>query len=399
MWHSTCKLSSTKSMKILQIANDFAGSKVHKNLFQSIDSKAVEQVIYCPVRDSQLVGGNSFDGKNVKIIYSNVIKPLHRYLYHIKRKTLYRDMISKVDVKNIDIVHAATLFSDGGLAYKLFKDYGIPYIIAVRNTDVNDFLGKLPNTWWDGIQILLHAKRIFFISEGLKRKFESHFAIRIILHKIKEKFVLLPNGIDDYFLDHIYKERRTENKVVYVGDFSNNKNVVRLGKAILQLRNEKGFEDTTLTIVGGGKNESDDVIKMIENNPKAFNYLGKIYEKDRLCEVFRQNSVFAMPSITETFGLVYLEALSQNLPVLYTKLQGIDGLLHDSVGIGVNPLSVEQITDALRKLLSDKSCYSNDQVDFSQFRWDHISDKYIAHYKDCLGMNDVERSLLNSFKI
>ena len=108
-------------MKVLQIANDFAGSKVHKNLFQSIDSKAVEQVIYCPVRDSQLIGRNSFDGQNVKIIYSNVIKPLHRYLIHIKRKTLYKDMISKVDVKNIDIVHAATLFSDGGLAYKLFR--------------------------------------------------------------------------------------------------------------------------------------------------------------------------------------------------------------------------------------------------------------------------------------
>lgn len=386
-------------MRVLQIANDFAGSKVHKNLFQVLDAKGIEQVIYCPVRDSKQIGGNSFEGDNVRIIYSNVIKSYHKYLYHIKRKSLYKDMITKVDVKDVDIVHAATLFSDGGLAYKLYKQYGIPYIVAVRNTDVNDFLGKLPNTWWDGIQILLHAKRIFFISEGLRRKFESHIAIRTVLHKIKEKFVLLPNGIDAYFLDNICNERRIENKVVYVGDFSNNKNVVRLGKAILNLRKEKGFEDTTLTIVGGGKNETDAVTQLIESNSDAFRYLGKIYEKDRLCEVFRQNSVFAMPSIHETFGLVYLEALSQNLPVLYTKNQGIDGLLHDSVGIGVNPLSVEEITDALRKLLSDQTYYSNAKVDFSQFRWNYIADKYIAHYKDCLGMQDVEKNLLYSFKI
>jgi len=31
-----------------------------------------------------------------------------------------------------------------------------------------------------------------------------------------------------------------------------------------------------------------------------------------------------MPSITETFGLVYAEALSQGLPVLYTRGQGFD---------------------------------------------------------------------------
>lgn len=386
-------------MKVLQIANDFAGSKVHKNLFQFLDVKGIEQVIYCPVRDPKQVGGNSFEGASTQIVYSNIIKPYHKYLYHIKRKTLYKDMVAKVDARDVDIVHAATLFSDGGLAYKLYKQYGIPYVVAVRNTDINGFLNMLPNTWLDGIQILIHAKRVFFISEGLKHKFEHHFIIRMILSRIKEKFVLLPNGIDDYFLDHICTERRTENKVVYVGDFSNNKNVVRLGKAVIRLRNENGFENTTLTIVGGGKNETDDVVKMINSNPNTFYYQGKIFEKDRLCEVFRSNSVFAMPSIHETFGLVYLEALSQNLPVLYTKKQGIDGLLHDSVGVGVNPLSVDEITEALRKLLSDKTYYSNAQVDFSKFRWNHIADKYIAHYKDCLGLSDVDRKLLDSFKI
>ena len=55
----------------------------------------------------------------------------------------------------------------------------------------------------------------------------------------------------------------------------------------------------------------------------------------------RSCSVFAMPSIFETFGLVYLEALSQNLPVVYTKGQGIDGMFDNTVGIGVDPLSVD----------------------------------------------------------
>lgn len=386
-------------MKILHISNDFAGSKVHANLAKVLDIKDISQVVYCPVRDECLLGQNQFVGKHIEFIYSFCIKSFYKYVYHIKCKALYNDMIAKVNVQDVDIVHAATLFSDGVLAYKLYKQYGIPYVLAIRNTDINDFLRKLPNTWWDGIRILLHAKRVFFISQGLKARFENHFLIRPFLSKVKGKFVLMPNGIDDYFLDNVFKERRTNKKVVYVGDFSNNKNLVRLGKAIVRLRKEKDFKNITLTIIGGGMNETDAVDKMIKAHPEIFHYLGKIYEKDKLCEIFRDNSIFAMASIHETFGLVYLEALSQNLPVLYTKNEGIDGLFHDSVGIGVNPLSIDEIIDALRQLLSDKTYYSNKHVDFSQFRWDLIADKYIEHYKDCLGLFDVDKRKLQSYRI
>lgn len=35
------------------------------------------------------------------------------------------------------MVYAATLFSEGAVAYRLYKNYSIPYVIAVRATDVN----------------------------------------------------------------------------------------------------------------------------------------------------------------------------------------------------------------------------------------------------------------------
>lgn len=385
-------------MIILQIANDFCRTKVHMNLFKRLDDKGVEQVIYNPVRNEEYIGRNSFDGKSTKIVYSHVVKPFHRYVYHIKRRTVFKDLLSKVNVNSINLSYASTLMTDGGLAYLLYKKYHIPYIVAVRNTDINGFMELAPHTWWDCIHILLHAERIFFISEGLKQKFESHFIVRLILERIKGKFVLMPNGIDDYFLNNISTGVCKEHKVMYVGDFSNNKNVVRLCKAILRLRQQKGFEDTVLTIVGGGKNETDEVEKMIVANPEAFNYVGKVYEKDKLCSIFRSNSIFAMPSIHETFGLVYLEALSQNLPVLYTKGQGIDGLFADTVGIGVNPLSEYEIYAALKEMLFNRDRYYNKDVDFSAFRWDNIADKYIEHYKDCLGIAGVNRSLLGGFK-
>ena len=102
-------------MIILQIANDFCSTKVHMNLFKRLDDKGVEQVIYNPVRNEEYIGRNSFDGKSTKIVYSHVVKPFHRYVYHIKRRTVFKDLLSEVDVNNINLSYASTLMTDGGL--------------------------------------------------------------------------------------------------------------------------------------------------------------------------------------------------------------------------------------------------------------------------------------------
>ncbi len=62
-------------MKVLQICNDFAGSKVHVSLVRKLDEKGVEQVVYCPVRDQKLIGVNRFEGTHVEFIYSYIINP------------------------------------------------------------------------------------------------------------------------------------------------------------------------------------------------------------------------------------------------------------------------------------------------------------------------------------
>ncbi len=282
------------------------------------------------------------------------------------------------------MVHAATLFSDGGVAYKIYKKYHIPYMVAARGTDINGFLNKLPNTWVAGRKILCNAKVIFFISKALMDKFANHKVIQPILHEIKDKMMLVPNGIEDYFINHVNHAPRTGHKVLYVGDFSPNKNVVRLCDAVIQLRKEKGFGDTVLTIVGGGKTEGNAVQTMINSHPECIRYLGPIYDKDKLCEIYRSHSVFAMPSFSETFGLVYIEALSQNLPVVYTRGQGIDGLFDETVGIGVNPMSVEEIRNAIKTILEFPHRFSNKSVDFEMFRWNKVAGKYMSFYRQIL---------------
>lgn len=376
-------------MRILHISNGFADSKVHSNLTRALDEQNIEQTVYCPVREKRLLGKNQFEGKHIRFVYSFCIKPWYKYVYQFKRWMLYHDMKWKIDLKEFDLIQASTFFSDGGLALKAHKRYGTPYIVAVRNTDINTYIKRLKHTHKIGREIALNASKIIFISKGEKKEFlESEF-IKPIYDKIKKKVILQPNGIDAYWHEHISHDVRSGCQVLYVGDFSANKNVVRLAEAILKLRKEKAFENVQLVIVGGekqGGNRRNDGLtqQMIDQHPEAIKALGKIYDKDKLREVMQSCALFSMPSIKETFGLVYLEALSQNLPIIYTKGQGIDGFFDESVGISVNATSVDEIRDAIREILINTARYGNNKVKFEIFNWKNIARKYIEIFNEVI---------------
>ena len=199
-----------------------------------------------------------------------------------------------------------------------------------------------------------------------------------------------PNGIESYWHEHISHDERKGHDILYVGDYPPNKNIVRLAEAVLQLRQEKGYEDARLIIVGGEKKSTvhktdERIYQLLEEHPDAIQALGKIYDKDKLAEVMHSCSLFAMISHHETFGLVYIEALSQNLPVIYSKGQGIDGIFDETVGIGVNSKSVEETRNAIKTILDHHDRYSNQHVDFSQFDWQNIARKYIEDYEAVMG--------------
>lgn len=371
-------------MKILHICNDYCGSKVHANLYSGLDKLDVRQTVYTYYRNPSLDGKNRFESLNAEFMYRPVLKTYHRVFYHKKERDVYADLRSQMStaLTSFDLVHATTLFSDGAVALRISKQYGIPYVVTVRNTDINEFLGIAPHTWPVGVKVLENASKIVFISKAPMEKFCRHAVIKRILPNIRHKFALQPNGIDDFWLDHQNDGVRTNHHLIYVGRFDMNKNVVRLVKSVIRLR--KDIPDIHLHLVGGDGVKEKTVRRLVDNYPKLLTYHGKIYDKDVLKDLYSQCSVFAMPSIHETFGLVYIEALSQGLPVLYTRNQGIDGLLDRRVGESVNALSSKSIQNGLTKLLLQRQEYTTHGVDFEQFRWNRIAERYKQIYEEVL---------------
>lgn len=372
-------------MRILHICNDFCGSKVHGNLARELDELGAEQTVYCPVRQENLLGKNQFNAKNISFVYSFCIRPWYKYVYHYKASKLYKDLKRNVNLKEVDFIHAHTLFSDGAVAYKAFKEYGVKYAVAVRSTDTDDFIGRrMFHAFPMGKKILLNASRIYFISASGKKQFVSSNFVKSILSKIESKFELRPNGIDKTWLENITHEGHSSKTICYVGTFIPRKNIERVALAIGELRKEDPYKNVKFRIIGGGGDANNKVAQLIAKHTDFIEYAGVIKDKEQLIASMRECGLFAMPSWGETFGLVYIEALSQNLPIIYSKNDGIDGFYDDSVGIAVDAYSIEEIKNAIKTILDNRSAYSNAKVDFNVFNWSEIATKYYNDYNSII---------------
>ena len=153
--------------KVLHISNDYTGSKVYKNLVSELDKLCLQQFVYTPIRDENKNGENDIEFKTIgsKIIYSQILNyHLDRIFYRRKIKKILNDIESKIDFSEIDIIHAHTWYSDGGVAYLLHKKYNIPYIITIRNTDLNLFQKYLIHERGFEMNILKNAMNIVLIA-------------------------------------------------------------------------------------------------------------------------------------------------------------------------------------------------------------------------------------------
>lgn len=374
---------------ILHLTNDYSGSTVYKNLIGQLDQLGFEQIVYNPVRDLKRINKNriNFNVKDSKIIYSPVLNNFtDRLFYQSKIRKLLLDIEQKVDLTKVSLIHAHTWFSDGGVAYEIFKKYNIPYIIAVRSTDVNVFYRYFLHERQYGTKILLNSQKIIAISAIYKNRILLLPKLIKIKDFLNNHLMVIPNGVDPYWIENRLKERKKIGsshtfKLLYIGKFDKGKNVSNLVCAVKELNRVKN-RNVLLTLVGGTGNDEDRVLKLIKGD-QDFDFIGRIDELEKLQLIFRENDFFVMPSKAETFGLVYIEALLQGLPILYTKNEGIDGFYDDSIGEKVTNNSISEIKQKLEMLISGKKEYSfNVDLFAKNHDWVNIAKVYQKIYTE-----------------
>ena len=314
-------------MKVLHINSYFSVSKFYKSLYDKQRESGLDLEVYVPVAAGYDAQGRVFGD------YATLSRTHGKYdriIFHIKHNKTYKDIIGKYEIGKFSVAHAHSLFSNGYIALKLKKNFGIPYVVAVRNTDVNVFFKQMRHMRRLGVEILEEAEKVIFLSKSYRDSVMEKYVPKRIRKEIMDKSEIMPNGIDDFWFENRGTPKEISEpkklRLVYAGVIDRNKNLDATVKAINILQS-KGY-DVQFTVVGRiedkkihGRISSLPYVKYIEPQPK-----------EELIKIYRSSDIFVMPSVTETFGLVYAEAMSQGLPVIYTKGQGFDGQFEEGEG-------------------------------------------------------------------
>jgi len=371
-------------MRILHLCSDYSGTHLYKSYFLSLAPYCSFQTVYVPVRNTELLNKYPVkDDSKINIIYSLVLKKLHRLLFRKKIRVVYADLETKIDFSAIDLVHAHFLFSDGALAMEIKRKYGVRYTVTVRNTDINVFFKYLFHLRSLGLSVLKNADAIIVLNPKYRSALLSFIPSRK-KDEINNKIRIIPNGLENFWIENSF--RRTSGlkegkiKLLYVGEFSKNKNIENSILAIERLR--KNGVDIEFVLVGNYGDNCKRIAFLQRQRAGYITIVNRISDKNILLSLYRDADIFLMPSFFETFGLVYLEAMSQGCPVIYSKNQGIDGYFEDGyVGYSVDPFSITSICDAIQMTINDyRRLSDNSLISINKFSWEKVATETFQVY-------------------
>ena len=206
-------------------------------------------------------------------------------------------------------------------------------ICAVHNSDIEVLTNPLYRIYFKKQMEIGYKKSIGIAcrSEVLKNKFLELYP------QYENKVFLIPSGID---FKPLLREKNNRTKIVTCANLIKRKNIDKLIFAV------NDMADMELTVIGSGK-ELTYLKKISNKNIKFTGYLNH----EKVIDIFKQSDIFILPSVHETFGMVYLEAMASGCITVCTKNDGIDGIIKDNYNgflIEPNTISIKSLIDKIR---------------------------------------------------
>jgi len=369
-------------MKVLHINCNYIGTALHRVMFRHVNAGGGHKVFVPSDGRKEWQGFVPAADETV----SECFRPYDRYIFFKKQAQIRRSVEKSFDVKGFDCLHAYTLFTDGNCAMTLSKKYNIPYVAAVRNTDLNGFFKRRWLLRRRGIRILENASAVFFLSETYRRQLLERYVPRDKWDGILQKSHIIPNGVDPFWLENpappkgeetMARLRRREVRVIVAARIDRYKNQVRTAEAVEELI-RRGYE---VRFTAVGRVLEDSVLERLRQCP-GFVYIPP-QPKEKLLELYRENDLFVMPSTDETFGLVYPEAMSQRLPVIYSVGEGFYGQFPEGeAGYAADPRSTQDVVDKILLALEHYEEISARAPELARrFDWRDITAQYQEIYR------------------
>lgn len=307
-------------------------------------------------------------------VFKGPILYLHRLRYIAKKcYEIFKD-------EGITVIHGHIASCDGYICRYLSKLLKIPYVVSVRNTDINlGFVWRVPWIRNSLVEVLRDAKSVVFLSRPYQKQLIEKLNYYNVELQILKKSVIITNGIDDFWISNIYNDKQNPSntiRILTVGTIDKNKNQIAVAEAIDELYKEG--VNIIYRVVGDVKDE--EIKRRLEKYPFVSIY--PFAEPNELIKFYRNADVFVLASYHETFGLVYAEAMSQGCPIIYTRGQGFDEQFEEGeVGFSVNPHSIDEIKSAIIDVIKNYSELKLCALEHSaKFNWHTIAQQLSEVY-------------------
>ena len=282
-----------------------------------------------------------------------------------------------------DIVHFQGL-STGiiGIFSKTFLK--IPYIVWARGSDV--YLAN-PLIKITHEMIFNKASAIIALTEYMKNA----------INQTTDKEVhVIPNGVElNKFAINENKEDtrcklgipQDKTILIFVGRLYAVKGVDYLIKSLNILK--KDFNNFKLLILGDGP-EMGNLRQLSQElgNDSYIEFLGRI-PNEKVSDYLNASDIFVLPSLSEGFPNVLLEAMACGLPVISTNIRGLDEIIIEGRnGFLINPKSPEEIAHKVEYILDNplifESFSQNNKNRAKKYEWKMVINKLDEIYKKAL---------------
>ena len=291
-----------------------------------------------------------------------------------------------------DIVQVFFGIPAGGGAYLLRKRHKIPYVVFLGGRDVPRRNPDPPAYRW--LYLLLkpiiraiwgNAAAVVACSEGLRdlaRETDADVKIDVI-----------PDGLDLERFAPVSREATPKKvRVLTIGRLIPRKGFQFLIRALPAIL-EQAAHDFEIEIVGDGPYQSE-LLKLTESLGVSAHvqWAGSVPYSE-LPEKYRDADIFILPSLAEGMPLVVLEAMGTGLPIVASRVQGMDELVAEDINGALFPAGdVDGLARALVKLINA----GDSRIEMGKasvarvapYDWKHIAEAYLALYSEILGKGE-----------
>ncbi|MEX0324761.1 MAG: glycogen synthase [Puniceicoccaceae bacterium] len=247
------------------------------------------------------------------------------------------------NTRNIDadLVHCHTWYTHlGGIFAKL--NYGIPLVITVHSLEPlrpwkrEQLGGGYDFSCWVEKTAIEMADAVIAVSEGTRNDVLKLFNVD------PAKVHIIYNGIDPVEYQKVDAAPALEKYgidpqipfVLFVGRITRQKGIIYLVNAIKHM--DPGFQ---IVLCAGAPDTPEIAAEMKEAVAEASKDRGGIFwidemvDKKTVIQLYSGASVFCCPSIYEPFGIINLEAMACETPVVASSVGGIpEVVVHDRTG-------------------------------------------------------------------